>query len=174
MSDSDRKEQLTRQLMAAQSRLYAYIASLVHNPDQAHDILQEANVVMLRKLDEVGQDVEFLAWAHKVCYFEVRGHLRDQARDRLRFDETLLERIAEAARQRTGSFEPRVRALFECLDELPDHQRKLIEQRYMADGSVQGMAEALGRPYGSVRQAIYRTRQVLIECVNGKLTGENA
>jgi len=155
--------------MAAQSRLYAYIVSLVHDPDRAHDILQNANLVMLRKIDEVDENVEFLAWAHKVCYFEVKGHIRDKARDRLHFDDSVLTRLAEAASQRSGQYELRVRALFDCLEELPSGQREMVEKRYMAEGSVRALAESLGRPYGSVRQALFRVRQALTDCVAGKM-----
>lgn len=174
MADPDRKEQLTRQLMAAQSRLYAYIVAMVPQPDQAHDILQNANLVMLRKLDELAAGQEFFAWAFAVCHYEVLSWRRDRARDRHQFDESFLNTVAAAAVQRTDRVEERTRALYHCLQALPDHQRRLIEQRYAAEGSVADLARQAGRPYGSIRQALHRIRVALLDCVRLRLQSDSS
>jgi RNA polymerase sigma-70 factor (ECF subfamily) len=172
MSESNCKEQLTRQLMAAQSRLYAYIVAQAPQPDQAHDILQNANLVMLRKLDELADGQEFFAWAFQVCHYEVLSYRRDRARDRHQFDESFLNAVAVAAVERVTAAEDRTRALYQCLDALPDHQRRLIEQRYAADGSVADLAVRFNRPYGSIRQALHRIRVALLDCVRARLDAE--
>ena len=174
MPDDDRKEQLTRQLMAAQSKLYAYIVAMVPQPDCAHDILQNANVVMLRKLDELDAGQEFFAWAFTVCHFEVLAYRRDQARDRHQFDESFLNAVATAAAERIDTVEERTRALYQCLESLPEQQRQLIEQRYTTDGSVAELAARFDRPYGSIRQALYRIRTVLLDCVRTRLQAEGS
>lgn len=172
MGSISRKDQLTRQLMASQSRLYAYIVTLVHDPDRAHDILQNANVIMLGKLDELDAATEFLPWAYRVAYFEVLSARRDLARDRHQFSESFVETLADAAASRAGRYEDRTRALYHCLDQLAPDQRKIIEKRYMADGSVESLAAEMRRPYGSVRQSLYRIRMALVDCVRRQMATE--
>ena len=76
------------------------MVSLARDPDRAHDILQKANVVMLEKSEEfIAQDHKFPPWAFKVCYFEVLGDRRDNARDRHLFDVVALERVGRTDRR---------------------------------------------------------------------------
>lgn len=174
MTEESRKDLLTQQLMAAQSRLYAFAVALTHDPDAAQDVLQNANLVMLRKLDEVAPEQNLLAWAQTVVRFEVMGYRRDAARDRLQFDDAFIEAVAAAAAQRSELYESRVRALHHCMGALEPKQRQMIEQRYAAGGSVRNLAESLDRPYGSVRQSLHRIRASLVDCVAQRLSREDA
>ena len=44
--------EFVRRLTGCQPRLYAYIMTLVLDPHEADDVLQQANLVMWEKLDE--------------------------------------------------------------------------------------------------------------------------
>jgi len=72
-------EYFARLITACQSRLYAYICAMVPDAEKAHDILQQANLVMLRKSDQYSRDQDFVAWACKVAYYEVLAARRDRA-----------------------------------------------------------------------------------------------
>lgn len=164
-----------RCLISSQARLYAYVVSLLRDPNRAHDVLQNANVVMLDKSEEfIAQEQEFLPWAYKVCYFEVLGDRRDLARDRHLFDEAALEKVATAAAESSDGFEDRLRALATCLDSLPDAQRQMIQARYAPDGSVKRIASETGRSTGSISQTLYRVREALLNCIQARLSAEGA
>ena len=64
-------DQFVLEIIAAQSRLYAYILSLVLNREKARDILQQTNLVLLEKEREFEWGTNFGAWASRVAYYEV-------------------------------------------------------------------------------------------------------
>lgn len=58
-------------LTSHQSRIYAYILSLVFDRTQADDLLQETNAVLWRKAEEFETGTNFVAWAFQIAYYEV-------------------------------------------------------------------------------------------------------
>ncbi|MBI1368554.1 MAG: sigma-70 family RNA polymerase sigma factor [Planctomycetes bacterium] len=172
MSSPDRTARFVQQLTTCQSRVYAYIATLVGDLDQAHDVLQETNLVLWEKSAEYEEGRDFLAWACGVAKYQVLAHRRDRGRDRLRFSDTVTEQLAEETIRESGTAEDRRRALHGCLNKLPARQHDLLLRRYSPDGSVQAIAAQLGRPVGSISQAIYRIRKALAECVERTMRAE--
>ena len=49
--------------MSSQSRIYAYILMLVHNHNDAEDLLQETASILWEKFDEYIPEKSFAAWA---------------------------------------------------------------------------------------------------------------
>ena len=94
-SDSERNETFVRLHSRYQQRIYAFILTLVPNPTDADDILQETGVVLWRKFDEFDLDTDFVHWAHKIAYYEVLKFRTRQGKERLCFDETLIEAMAD-------------------------------------------------------------------------------
>ncbi len=170
MRDAIRNERLVGSLTANQGRLYAYILSLTADADAAHDVLQQTNLVLWRKVSEWPDDAPFMAWACRVAYYEVLSHRRDQHRDRLTFDESLLARLAEESPERgDAEGDPRQRALRKCMARLSEDHRRLLEERYAGAGTVGEIARSRGWTVGSVSQALYRIRQDLLACMRHRL-----
>ncbi len=55
MATDNPRQRFLKSLVASQPRLYAYVVSLLHDPERAHDVLQQANVVMLDKANEFAE-----------------------------------------------------------------------------------------------------------------------
>jgi RNA polymerase sigma-70 factor (ECF subfamily) len=169
MQSENATEQFIQLITASQSRLYAYILSLLPDPERANDVLQETNLVLWRKSSEFTPDMKFMGWACRIAHFQVLAALRDLGRDRLRFDDELVGNLAQENVPNEGTADERQLALDHCMSKLFDNHRKLIQHRYSEGGSVKALAEKLNRPVGSVSQALYRIRQALLECVEKKL-----
>jgi RNA polymerase sigma-70 factor (ECF subfamily) len=154
------------QLMTAhQGRLYAYVLSLLGDPDQANDVLQETNLVLWRTAGEFQMGSNFRAWAFRIAHFQVMAHRQRQLRDRLVFDDEMLAVLDPAARAVDETYEERQERLTACLEKLPEAQRDLLRQRY-ADGlSLQTIADRVRRTANAVAQTLFRVRRTLIECV---------
>jgi len=167
-------EYFARLITACQSRLYAYICAMVPDAEKAHDILQQANLVMLRKSDQYSRDQDFVAWACKVAYYEVLAARRDRARDRHTFSEKFFECIAGTAAERDEQFDQRQAALTRCIEKLTPRQRQMLQRRYGREGSVQQVARALGRSVASVSQMLYRIRLTLADCIRRTLAEKEA
>ena len=85
-------------MTAHQGRLYAYVLSLLGDPDQANDVLQEANLVLWRTAGEFQMGSNFRAWAFRIAHFQVMAHRQRQLRDRLVFDDEMLAVLDPAAK----------------------------------------------------------------------------
>ena len=88
-------DDFVRRLTDVQDRLYAYILAVLPDRPAAREVLQEANVVMCRKFDSLKPGQDFDAWACQVALYEVRTYRRKLSRDRLIFNDELLELVAE-------------------------------------------------------------------------------
>ena len=108
-------DEFVLRILGCQDQLYAYILSLVLQRDQARDLLQQTNVVLLEKECEFEPGTKFLNWAYRVAFYEVLGYRRKMSRDRQFFSEKLLALIADDAEVVTGELEERMDALKICL-----------------------------------------------------------
>ena len=61
-------------MIGCQSRLYAFIMSLVCDPEHAADILQQTNIVMWEKSDQFEPGTNFTAWTFQIARYQVLAH----------------------------------------------------------------------------------------------------
>ncbi len=171
---TDPTEIYLQDVMAHQRGVYAYILSLVHDLSSADDILQEVNLVLWRRRGDFTPGTNFKAWAFRIARMQVMAHRKKFARDRLRFDDELIGRLAGEAEQRADAAESRRRALADCLEKLGDEDRDLVRHRYAGDESVGAMAERVGRSANAIYQALFRVRAALLGCIEKAVAGEGA
>jgi RNA polymerase sigma-70 factor (ECF subfamily) len=163
-----------QQLILCQDRLYAYIFALLGDAIVAEDVLQETNLAATGRLVELADVGDFTAWLFGVARHQVQDYRRRQHRERLRFNDELLELLAEELPAATSELSARQQALRGCLADLPHEQRELILRRYGPGESVQRLAAELQRTVGVVSQTLYRIRIALLQCIQGKLAAEAA
>lgn len=65
---SRRREAFVQLMTEHQGRLYAYVLSLLGDPDQANDGLQEANLVLWRNAAEFQMGSNFRAWVFRIAH----------------------------------------------------------------------------------------------------------
>ncbi len=171
MADYTPTEQFVRRLTEYQSRLYAYILTMLGDPDAVGDVLQDANVAIWRKAAEFSEGTDFWAWTSRIAHFEVLAYRKRRRRDRLVFDGPLLEDIAVEA-VRAGPVEADLAALHRCIERLSQLDQELVRGRYAPGGSVQKLAQLRGKSAGAVSQALYRIRAELADCVEQTLKEE--
>jgi len=165
-------ENFVQLLTANQSRLYAYIRSLLPDSQSVQDVLQETNLVLWRRSEEFESGTNFVAWACKVAYYQVLAYYRDNKRDSMVFNVELVSMLAKQNEEKLAGSPDMQRVLSGCLAKLPEESRRLIQERYAPGGSVQSIAEKQGRSVGAVSQMLYRIRQSLQECVQKSLARE--
>lgn len=160
----ERMSRFVERLTEAQSALYGAIHTLLGGNPNVADVLQETNRVLWRKAADYDPSRPFLPWALAIARFEVLAHRKRQSRDRLVFDDALLEDIA-AEYERQSVHDGTLQALERCLQKLPAHQRELVDQRYVHGASVHDIASRHGRAANAVSALLYRIRGLLAECV---------
>lgn len=173
MPDKTSTERFVQLLTGCQPRLRAYIAMLLGDPAAADDVLQETNLVLWKKAAEFAAGSDFGAWACTVARFQVLAYLRDARRDRLVFDESLVEVLVGDAEAESIDIERQLAALRQCLEKLSGARRELIRGRYTLDQSIQQLAAATGQTAGSVAMNLSRARKALFDCIRNRLAEES-
>lgn len=154
-------------ITASQQRLYAYIFSLVGRSAVAWDVLQETNLVLWKKQSEFQLGTRFEAWACTVARYQVMAHLRDEQRDPLcLITPELLEVLAEDAAEVFDHFEHLLTSLRRCREQLPDRSRKMVELYYERGQGLNAVANTLNMNPNAVKQALFRVRQMLRDCID--------
>jgi len=155
-----------------QRRLHGYIFSVVWNPSDADDILQETNIVLLKKSAEFDTSREFLPWALSIARFQALAGLKRRQRLRFVFDEALARFLADEAAREDPVLEARRMALATCLQKLPAVQRDLLVRRYEPKAVVGEMAAALGLTLKAFSDRLRRIREKLLDCITRTLAEE--
>lgn len=151
--------------------LRAYAFALLPTRDAVNEVIQEASVVMWRKLDQLRDESEFLPWAKVIVRYEALKARQTVARDRLCFSEEVYELLAEDDPDSGADELAREReALRHCLDRFDAAQREMVLLPYHGHGAVTSLAESSGRSVNSLYKKIGRLRTKLTQCVHFRLS----
>src|SRR5690606_40428239 len=107
----------------------------------------------------------FTAWSFRIAFFEVLTWRRRMGRSRLHYDDALVESLAGVIEEVAPGYDQRLDALGQCLRQLPDRQREIIERRYLKSESVQWIAAEMGCNPNAASQLLFRARAALLKCV---------
>jgi RNA polymerase sigma factor (sigma-70 family) len=146
-------------------RLYRYCLSIVGNPEDAQDALQNAMVKVMRALPGEQREIQLKPWLYRIAHNESVELLRKR-REQVELDPELLNAAgdpAEAASQRE-----RLRHLLADLDRLPERQRGALVMRELAGLGFEQIGEALGTSAAVVRQTVYEARLSLRQLEAGR------
>jgi RNA polymerase sigma-70 factor (ECF subfamily) len=152
-------------MIGVQSRLYAFIMSLVFDPDQAADVLQQTNLVMWQKSDQFQPGTNFSAWAFQIARYQVMAQRQKRRRDRHVFDDETLAVVAQEFERREELLDDRLAALSRCMGEMADDGRRVLQLRYRDGLSVQDIAAGLGHTANRVAVRLHRLRLALMQCI---------
>jgi RNA polymerase sigma-70 factor (ECF subfamily) len=158
-------EALTRH----QPALEAYCHANLANREDAREVLQATCVKLWQKAADWDPETEFLPWAFTVARFTILSRYRDQKRDRLVFDEDVIQAMAEKTEEFATVFDERRDALARCMKKLNQKQTALLHNHYTANQSLREIAEASGRGLSAVKMTLLRIRQQLSVCIEREL-----
>jgi RNA polymerase sigma-70 factor (ECF subfamily) len=165
----EKRKLLVSLLATHQRRILAYIHSLVPNPHDADDLLQETCEIICEKFDDFRPGTDFLAWAFRIAHWRVRAARTSFARSKVLFNDDVLEAVAKTAASLHRETDPRQDALEVCIKKLPERDRVLILSRYQEGATIEQAAERSGRSLEAAYKALSRTRKLLLDCVNNRL-----
>jgi RNA polymerase sigma-70 factor, ECF subfamily len=172
--EAETRKRLVGLLLDHQRRIYAYIHSLVPNPHDAEDLLQETHQVICDKFDEFQPGTDFGAWACRIAWWRVRQAKQKFARSKVIFDDAVLEAVSETAATAAPAPDARRDALQDCLRALSERDREMVLTRYERGAGVREAAEQSGRSMDAAYKALTRIRQWLFDCVSRRLASGGA
>jgi RNA polymerase sigma-70 factor (ECF subfamily) len=114
----------------------------------------------------VFEGINFNAWACKVAYFHVLSFRRKMAREKLVFNDEILDYLSERNDERIAqdAAADRIKALKSCMLKLSENHRILVEERYKPGASVKKIAADQKRTVGAISQTLYRFRHITLGC----------
>jgi RNA polymerase sigma-70 factor (ECF subfamily) len=167
-------EEFVQLFTRTQRRLYLTILAQVPRPDDAEEILQNANVIIWSKYHQFEAGTNFFAWAARIATYEVLKYRQKHARDRLQFSEEFVKSVAVEMADDSPQLDQRRQALARCMNKLRPKDRELIRLRYSDGARGKTVARHIGRPVNSVYQSLGRIRRALLNCVNRQLNATHA
>lgn len=159
-------------LMPNQTRIQAFILTLVPNINDAEDIYQETVSLMWDKIDTFEEGTDFVAWAVTIAKYKILEFRSKYVRSKVQFTDqthTLLESVATS---QVSAVNDRLDALKNCLQKLPEKERDLLKMRYELDLSFRKMSQRIGK----TSPAIHRTMSIILSkltlCIRQSLRQE--
>lgn len=153
--------------------LLSFIHALVRDGNDAEDIFQEVGVLVLKDGSKAPRDSRlFAAWCRGVARNLVLHHWRSKQRSKVVANEQLLD-VLELAYQEAKPEEllaqQRSAALADCLRELADRPREVIDMRYFQRLTSEEIGQQLDRTAAAVRKMLARIRAQLEQCIEQRL-----
>lgn len=167
-------EQFLELLGAHERMLFAYVYALSPNWQDAEEIMQRVRIRIWQQFDQYEADKPFDAWARAIAYYLVLGYRKEKSRVREFFSERILEAVSDQFDGNVERSSVRRNALMQCLDKLDGRKRDLVYSYYCSPArpSTEGIAAALAMTPNALRQALFRIRKILHECVERTLRAE--
>jgi RNA polymerase sigma-70 factor, ECF subfamily len=146
----------------------AVVGSAGGGREEAEDIVQEAAVIALAKLNEFEPSTSFAAWMGQIVRNLARNHARKQQRRRtINADSAVLDRVGIGVGGH-GSADPPVSQwvqfdsrVLQALDELDELARSCLLLRTIRELPYKEISSLLGIPEGTAMSHVHRARQAL-------------
>ncbi|HJQ81193.1 MAG TPA: sigma-70 family RNA polymerase sigma factor [Lacipirellulaceae bacterium] len=159
-------EQFVTLLGAHERNLFAYVYALTASWQDAEEVMQRVRIRIWQQFDQYDVEKPFEAWARAIAYYLVMAYRKEKSRQREFFTEAVLESVSNEFDKHLRNADDRRDALLRCLDKLGQRRRELVTTYYSATPRTsEAIAATLSMTPGALRQAIFRIRKVLHECV---------
>jgi RNA polymerase sigma-70 factor (ECF subfamily) len=173
-NEGPKTEEFLRLLGAHERNLFAYVYALAPNWQDAEEVMQRLRIRVWQQFDQYETDKPFDAWARAIAYYLVLAYRKEKSRQREFFAERILEAVSSQFEKHSERSSERRDVLVGCLEKLEGNKRELVQEYYSTSRqSSDCIAERLSMTPNAVRQALFRIRRVLLECVERTMRVES-
>ena len=156
----DNRQLLVDHILNGQTDFYRLAVSYVKNRDAALDVVQEAIVKALSKVDTVREPAYLKTWFYRILINEAMNHFR-RNRNLVSLEEVMADRAAEPR-------DPGERLdLYDAIDRLSFPEQTVVKLRYFEDMKLEEIAQATGANLNTVKSRLYKAIRKLKD-----MTGE--
>lgn len=139
---------------------------------EAEELTQEVFLRVYRKLGQFRGDAKFSSWLYRIAYNQAVSH---RARARFRMPH-VGEEVLQMAPSTRPEDDPLTRAadsetastVKECIAQLPDLYRSVLNLYYWMGMTVPEIAKALSAPEGTIKSYMHRARAKLHKLLSRK------
>lgn len=163
-------QEVVAELTGYQQALYGFIYVQLGDRQAANDVLQDANLSILKNIERLDSAAHFKPWAKTMAAYEILHYRTRRAREsrRIFFDSAAVDRLAEslaAPEERSAADDIPFDALEACLGKLPPEKREFVKRRYWGRESLSSLAGADAPTPGAAAVRLLRIRKELADCV---------
>lgn len=159
-----REESFAELVRRYQRPIIAYVYRIVGDYDAALDLAQEVFIKVYGSLGRYRAEYKFSTWIYRIAHNAAIDHLRRvaarDAREEVERRERDLRSSALNPEQERERNERRAE-IEAVVDQLPPAYRELIILRHAHDLSYEEIAEVTALPLGTVKNRIFRAREMM-------------
>ena len=171
-SNDETTAEFLRLYSAHQSRLFAFIFSLLPNWHDSEEVFQEMSVVLWRAFDSYRRGSDFRAWSFKVAFNQVLAFRKRRKRLAAIPGLEAMEAIACEVDHISSVLDAQLAAMAACVEKLPPRSREIINRCYQPGAKIRQVAADLKRPEGTIYKLLTRIRRRLFDCIQETLSME--
>ena len=153
--------------------LSAYAYTWLKDWAQADDVVQEANLVIMKKWQDVRSLDGVHAWVRRIVQYKIMS-LQKKARHEFAIGDDGLEAVAAASvaeqiDRDACAQDQRVHALQDCLKKVPERKLGVLNGYYLNGRSCDQLAEEHGSSTNGIAKLLSRLRKMLRDCTELRL-----
>lgn len=166
--DATQHRLFAERLVKNQQRVFRYVVSLVPNRADAEELFQQTCLTLWECWERYDPALDFFPWACGVAHNHVLNFRRKRQSAQVQIQADVLELLAQASLDRQRREDYRLAPLEDCLAELSDRNRIVVEG-YYGGWTVQEIAGQLSSSPNAVYKLLDRVRALLHDCVTVRL-----
>ena len=153
------------------ARLFAFVATMVTQREDAEDLAQDCFVKAFRQLAQYdARRSSFYTWLRRIAYRLCLDHLRHDTVRWLETDEHILQGIPdeEAVGVMETNDDHRIQLLTQAIHQLPPTERLLVQQFYFEQQSLADISQVTDTDAGTLATRLHRIRKKLYQYIKTK------
>ena len=153
-------EQFKRNILPLQPAMQRMAESLLHNEDDAADVVQDCLVTLWNEREKLRRVVNLEAW----CITLVKRHCVDLLRRKHPTVE-IDERTMALAEEEANDAEERLQLAMKLVEKLPERQKQIIQLKHFDAADSEHIASKLGITPGNVYTLLSRAYNTLKQMI---------
>jgi RNA polymerase sigma factor (sigma-70 family) len=150
--------------------VFSIMFKMVHNPQEAEDLTQEAFMKAFNSLSSFNDEFAFSTWLMKIASNNCIDYLRKRKLRTYSIHESIqykdekieIDILDQDAGPEKKMIQSEKREIIEnAINELPERYRHVIILRHKEEKSYEEISELLNLPLGTIKAQIFRAREIL-------------
>jgi RNA polymerase sigma-70 factor (ECF subfamily) len=150
--------------------VFHVIFKIVHNKEEADDLVQETFMKAFCSLATYKKEYRFTTWLYKIAANSSIDFLRKRKLEAFSLDEPVETKDGERGMElpdltyspeKDFSYKQKLFSIDQAIDSLPKKYKEVIVYRHKQDKPYEEIAEILKIPVGTVKARIFRARELL-------------
>jgi RNA polymerase sigma-70 factor (ECF subfamily) len=145
--------------------LWRYIRRMADRNELADELLQETWLRVLQGIAALREPASLVPWMFGIARRVLMDRLRQKYTQAASLDEVPEEGPSTASAEDESDLRDEIGHMLQQLDRIAMPQRELLTLYYLDELSIDGVAQVLGIPVGTVKSRLFAARKVLKQTI---------